>query len=96
LAPTFKERRSIAHQAPLGRTLRYAVTAEPEVTADASRTIRFVLSDSSVARDGHTLATAGWNLDGYLRGQGTADCRHRGPDRAGAEGGTAHGHTRPA
>lgn len=34
---------------------------------DSSRTIRFVLSDSSVARDGHTLATKGWDVSSYLK-----------------------------
>src|SRR5208282_2619745 len=47
-------------------TVRYAVSAAPQ-TAKDGRTIRFVLSDSSVGRDGLTLATPGWELDNYRR-----------------------------
>jgi HK97 family phage prohead protease len=32
-----------------------------------SRSISFVLSDESVARDGHTIATKGWELDNFYR-----------------------------
>ncbi len=31
------------------------------------RIVRYLLSDSSVARDGHTIATSGWVLDSYLK-----------------------------
>jgi HK97 family phage prohead protease len=47
---------------------RLAVTdAAPELQDDTSRVVRFVLSDGSVARDGHTLATSGWDTESYRR-----------------------------
>lgn len=36
-------------------------------TQDESRVVTFVLSDSSVARDGHTLAADGWDITSYLK-----------------------------
>lgn len=41
-----------------------AVTAAPEPD-DNGRIIRYILSDSSVARDNHTINTAGWDLANY-------------------------------
>lgn len=49
------------------QVVRYALAADPEVQDADTRTIRFVLSDSSVARDGHTLATSGWDISSYQK-----------------------------
>lgn len=46
--------------------IRLATSAAPEADAD-SRTVTFTLSDGGVARDGHTLATAGWDISAYMR-----------------------------
>ncbi len=48
----------------LGVAVRYAAaTADPVA---GTRTVRYIFSDESVARDGHTIATAGWQLDNFL------------------------------
>lgn len=43
-----------------------AFTAAPQPAADGSRIIHYTFSDESVARDGHTISTAGWQLDAFL------------------------------
>lgn len=45
--------------------MRRAGVADP--AGSNGRTIRYLLSDSSIARDGHTIATAGWSLANYLK-----------------------------
>ena len=45
--------------------IRFTAVSEPEVIAD-SRVRRFKISSSAVARDGHTLATTGWDLSNFL------------------------------
>jgi hypothetical protein len=57
------QRRAIEGQ--MQKFLR-ASTATPEPN-DNGRIIRYMFSDDSVARDNHTIATAGWQLDNYLR-----------------------------
>lgn len=49
----------------LGSVLRLAGQAMPGLEAD-SRVISFVLSDSSVARDDHTIMTSGWDYKAYM------------------------------
>ncbi len=44
-----------------------AGTADPAGSNGGERIVRYQLSDSNVARDGHTIATAGWVLDNYLK-----------------------------
>lgn len=44
--------------------IRFTAVGDPEVIAD-SRVRRFKISSSAVARDGHTLATAGWDLANF-------------------------------
>lgn len=48
------------------KIIRLATSAAPEADTD-SRVVTFTLSDGSVARDGHTLATAGWDTSAYMR-----------------------------
>ena len=51
---------------PYQQIIRLAAIGQPEIDAE-TRIVRFVLSDSSVARDGHTLATGGWDTDSYMK-----------------------------
>jgi len=44
--------------------IRFTAVGDPEVIAD-SRVRRFKISSSAVARDGHTLATSGWDLANF-------------------------------
>jgi HK97 family phage major capsid protein len=64
-------RASAALNPPLPASFRMPhrfVTAAPvSMRADGDRAIEHVFSDSSVALDGHTVATSGWILDDYLR-----------------------------
>ena len=47
------------------RFMRLATAAPVTVRAEGDRTIEHILSDESVARDGHTILTAGWRLDSF-------------------------------
>jgi len=48
--------------------LRLTTESDPEVIGESeSRTRRFKISSSEVARDGHTLATPGWEIRNYLK-----------------------------
>jgi HK97 family phage prohead protease len=38
-----------------------------DLAGSNGRIVRYMLSDSAVARDGHRIATSGWVLDNYLR-----------------------------
>lgn len=42
-------------------------TVSTEIEVDNDRTVRYVLSDSSVARDRHSIDQNGWDLSNYLR-----------------------------
>ncbi len=44
-----------------------AVLPDTLETAPSDRTITFVLSTPEVARDGHTLAANGWDMEAYMR-----------------------------
>lgn len=44
-----------------------AIGRVAEISADQSRLIRYVFSDPSVARDGHTIAADAWRLDNFKR-----------------------------
>ena len=46
--------------------IRFTSVSDPEIIAD-TRVRRFKISSSAVARDGHTLATAGWDLSNFLK-----------------------------
>jgi hypothetical protein len=49
------------------RFLRFAIAAPISLRAEGDRTVDHIFSDESVARDGHTIATAGWKLDNFLK-----------------------------
>jgi hypothetical protein len=49
------------------RFLRFATSAPVSVRAEGDRTIDHIFSDESVARDGDTIASAGWKLDNFLK-----------------------------
>lgn len=44
-----------------------ATSAAADLANSSGRIVRYVLSDDSVARDGHTINTRGWVLENYLR-----------------------------
>lgn len=48
------------------RQYRLAAATALSIEASGDRRISYVLSDSSVARDGHRIMTAGWDLTAYL------------------------------
>lgn len=53
-------------QAGAGSSMRLlAAHAENEVMPGDNRVISYVFSDESVARDGHTIRTSGWELDAF-------------------------------
>jgi HK97 family phage prohead protease len=47
--------------------LRLAAAPLVSTRTEDDRTIDYIFSDESVARDGHTIATSGWVLDNYLK-----------------------------
>jgi hypothetical protein len=49
------------------RFMRLATAAPVSVRAEGDRTIEHILSDESVARDNHTISTAGWRLDNFRK-----------------------------
>ena len=49
------------------RFLRFATSAPISVRAENDRTIDHIFSDKSVARDGDTISTAGWQLANFLK-----------------------------
>ena len=44
-----------------------ATSAAADLANSSGRIVRYVLSDDTVARDGHTINTRGWVLENYLR-----------------------------
>jgi hypothetical protein len=51
---------------PFPRQFRYATATALDISAGTDRRVSYVLSDSSVARDGHRILTGGWELAAYL------------------------------
>jgi hypothetical protein len=50
----------------LPRQVRYATATASSIAAGTGRSVSYVLSNSEVARDGHRILTAGWDLTAYL------------------------------
>lgn len=65
-AEEFAEQARAGIALPPGAALWRATTAAPEIGSNG-RTVRFVLSDPSLGRDGHTIAANAWVVDNYLR-----------------------------
>ena len=47
--------------------MRLATAAPVTVRAEGDRTIEHILSDETIARDNHTVSTAGWRLDNFRK-----------------------------